>query len=181
MRSTHSNANDGRRHIEEDVEAGRVGCVGGDDEDDGDGVDRARLGHDPGFPRKTERLARVAHCALAGPEAISDEHYRVVCVSGERRMVTDVRYERVQIPFMAVVQAKKDVLIFCCLSIKTESAFVRLDRPSTEAMPVPVSTSKTKQLGNHVLRSFREANYTDRCQPRRSGTATKSRRSCGPK
>ena len=61
--------------VEEDVEAVRLAGVGPDDEDDGEGVDSARLGHDPRFPRETERLARVTHRALAGPEAIGDEHY----------------------------------------------------------------------------------------------------------
>lgn len=71
-------------HIKEDVEAVRAGRVGGDDQDDGDRVDGTRLGHDPGFPRETERLARVAHSALAGPEAISDEHCGMARVSDER-------------------------------------------------------------------------------------------------
>lgn len=71
-------------HIKEDVEAVRAGRVGGDDQDDGDRVDGTRLGHDPGFPRETERLARVAHRALAGPEAISDEHCGMARVSDER-------------------------------------------------------------------------------------------------
>jgi hypothetical protein len=64
-------------HVEEYVEAVRLSGVSRDDEDDGDGVDCARLGHDPRFPREAKRLARVTNRALAGPEAIGDEHYYI--------------------------------------------------------------------------------------------------------
>lgn len=46
-------------NIEENVEAVRLGCVSRDEENKSDRVDRARLGHDRDFSRKTESLARV--------------------------------------------------------------------------------------------------------------------------
>jgi hypothetical protein len=51
----------------------------------------------------------------------------------------------VQIPFTAVVEDRKALVILSCLWMKTVSAFVRLDRPSTAAMPVPVPHHKNNQ------------------------------------
>ena len=62
-------------HVEENVEAVRLGRVSRDDENKSDRVDCARLSNDRGFPRKTEGLARIAHSGLACPLAIGDEHY----------------------------------------------------------------------------------------------------------
>jgi len=67
------NANDRGRHVEEDIEAVRLGGVGRDDEDHRNRVDRAGLGDDPRFLREADRLACIAHSALARPETIGDE------------------------------------------------------------------------------------------------------------
>lgn len=126
-------------YIEENVEAIRIGRVSRNKEYKCDRVDRARLGHDRSFPRKTEGLARVTQSGLARPQAIGDEHYST-CekwrgvgglseVSMGEALVKEKQYERVQSPFTATVELRNALVILSCFWMKTLSPLVRPDRP----------------------------------------------------
>lgn len=132
-------------HVEKDVEAIGLSGVSRDDDDESGRVDGARFCHDRSFPRETKGLTRVTDCVLARPETVGNQH----CEEERRnnpsqqqvgkRKVNCRRNERVQRPFTATVALKNDLVIFSCFSMKTVSALVRFERPSTEATPVPVA------------------------------------------